>query len=60
MRDELFTAGPGALVFAPGDLEHTLANLGDAPARYVLLCTPAGFEGYFARLAAEAAGEDPP
>ena len=26
----------------------------------MLLCTPAGFEGYFARLAAQAAGEDPP
>jgi quercetin dioxygenase-like cupin family protein len=60
LEDELFTAGPGALAFAPGGVDHTLANLGDAPARYVLLCTPAGFEGYFARLAAEAAGEEPP
>jgi quercetin dioxygenase-like cupin family protein len=60
LGDALFTAGPGALAFAPGGVQHTLANLGDAPARYVLLCTPAGFEGYFARLAAEAAGEDPP
>src|SRR4051812_44339988 len=60
VRDELFTAGPGAVAFAPGGVAHTLANLGDAPARYVLLCTPAGFEAYFGRLAAEAAGEDPP
>ena len=60
LGDALFTAGPGALAFAPGGVEHTLANLGDAPARYVLLCTPAGFERYFARLAAESAGEDPP
>jgi quercetin dioxygenase-like cupin family protein len=60
VADELFTAGPGAPVFAPGGVPHTLANLGDAPARYVLLCTPAGFEGYFGRLAAEAAGEEPP
>ena len=58
--NELFTAGPGALALAPGGVAHTLANLSDAPARYVLLCTPAGFEGYFARLAAQAAGEDPP
>jgi quercetin dioxygenase-like cupin family protein len=57
---DLFTAGPGAVAFAPGGVDHTLANLGDAPARYVLLCTPAGFERYFARLAAEGAGEDPP
>ena len=60
LGDELFTAGPGALALAPGGVAHTLANLGDAPARYLLLCTPAGFEGYFARLAAQAAGEDPP
>ena len=60
LRDELFTAGPGALALAPGGVAHTLANLGDVPARYLLLCTPAGFEGYFARLAAQAAGEDPP
>ena len=60
VREELFTAGPGAVVFAPGGVPHTLANLDDAPARYLLLCTPAGFESYFGRLAAEAAGEDPP
>jgi mannose-6-phosphate isomerase-like protein (cupin superfamily) len=58
--DDLLTAGPGALALAPGGVAHTLANLGDTPARYLLLCTPAGFEGYFARLAAQAAGEDPP
>jgi mannose-6-phosphate isomerase-like protein (cupin superfamily) len=58
--DGLFAAGPGAVAFAPGGVAHTLANLGDAPARYLLLCTPAGFEAYFGRLAAEAAGEDPP
>jgi quercetin dioxygenase-like cupin family protein len=60
VEDELFTAGPGALAFAPGGVAHTLANLGDVPARYLLLCTPAGFEGYFARLAAQATGEEPP
>jgi quercetin dioxygenase-like cupin family protein len=60
VRDELFAAGPGALAFAPGGVPHTLATLGDAPARYLLLCTPAGFEAYFGRLAAEAADEEPP
>ena len=49
-----------ARALAPAGVAHTLANLGEVPARYVLLCTPAGFEGYFARLAAQAAGEDPP
>ena len=32
---------------------HTLANHSDAPARYVLVITPAGFERYFARMADE-------
>jgi mannose-6-phosphate isomerase-like protein (cupin superfamily) len=58
--DELMTAGPGELVFAPRGIAHTFANLSDAPARYMLVCTPAGFERYFARMAAERAGVDPP
>src|SRR3954449_7666468 len=60
LGDELRTATPGELVFAPRDAHHTLANLSAAPARYLLVCTPAGFERYFDRLAAEAAGPEPP
>ena len=59
MRDELLTAGPGDLVFAQGGVPHTFANLG-APARYLIVITPAGFERYFDRMAAERAGVDPP
>jgi mannose-6-phosphate isomerase-like protein (cupin superfamily) len=47
LGDELVAAGPGAFVFAPGGTVHTLANLGEARARYLLLCTPAGFERRF-------------
>jgi len=60
LGDELRTAGPGELVFAPRGAHHTLANLSAAPARYLLICTPASFERYFDRLAAEADGTDPP
>jgi hypothetical protein len=60
LRDGLITAGAGELAFAPRGVPHTFANLGDAPARYLLVCTPAGFERYFARIAAEQAGVDPP
>lgn len=60
LDEELVSAGPGELAFAPGGVAHTLANRSDAPARYVLVCTPAGFERYFARMEAERAGEDPP
>jgi quercetin dioxygenase-like cupin family protein len=60
LGDDLQTAAPGGFVFARGGDVHTLANLTDAPARYVLVITPAGFERYFDRIAAEAAGTDPP
>jgi mannose-6-phosphate isomerase-like protein (cupin superfamily) len=58
--DELVEAGPGTLVFAPGGATHTLANLADGAARYPVLCSPAGFERYFDRIAAELADVAPP
>jgi quercetin dioxygenase-like cupin family protein len=60
LGDELRTAGPGELVFAPRGSHHTLANLSGAPARYLVVCTPGGFENRFARTAAERAGLEPP
>ena len=60
LRDEVRTAGPGELVFAPRGVPHTFANLSDAPARQLIVCTPAGFERYFARMAAERQGTEPP
>ena len=60
LRDELTTVGPGELAFAPRGVPHTYANLGDTPARVLIVCTPAGFERYFARMAADREGTDPP
>jgi quercetin dioxygenase-like cupin family protein len=60
LRGEVGPAGPGTVAFAPRGVPHTLANSGDTPARYLLVCTPAGFERYFDRLAAEQAGVEPP
>lgn len=60
LRDEILTAGPGELVFAPRGVPHTFANLSGTPARQLIVCTPAGFERYFARMAAERRGTDPP
>jgi hypothetical protein len=54
------TKRAGELSFAPRNVPHALANHSYAPARYVLVCTPAGFERHWARLAAEAAGVEPP
>jgi quercetin dioxygenase-like cupin family protein len=50
----------GELIFAPRNVAHALANHRGAPARYMLVCTPAGFERHWARIAAEAAGMEPP
>ena len=58
--DELRLGRRGSFAFAPRDAVHTLANLGDLPARYLLTITPAGFERYFDRMAADAAGIEPP
>jgi mannose-6-phosphate isomerase-like protein (cupin superfamily) len=60
LGDRLVTARAGRLMFAPRGSHHTLANLGDGPARYALVCTPGGFERRFDRLAAERAGVEPP
>src|SRR3954468_6534937 len=58
--DALHAKGAGELSFAPRNVPHALANHSDAPARYVLVCTPAGFERHWARTSAEAAGVEPP
>jgi len=50
----------GELCFAPRNTPHALANHRDLPARYLLICTPAGFERHWARLQAEADGVAPP
>ena len=60
VEEALATRAAGETSFAPRNVAHTLANHGDAPARYLLVCTPAGFERHWARAAAEAAGIAPP
>jgi quercetin dioxygenase-like cupin family protein len=60
LGDELSRAGAGELAFALRGVPHTLANRSNAPARFLIVCTPAGFEREFARRAAAAAGVEPP
>jgi quercetin dioxygenase-like cupin family protein len=48
------------LAFARRGVHHTFANLSGAPARTLIICTPAGFERYFQRMAAKRAGVEPP
>src|SRR3954467_6568824 len=60
VENTIETKRAGELSFAPRNAPHALANHSDTPARYVLVCTPAGFERHWARVAAEAAGHEPP
>jgi mannose-6-phosphate isomerase-like protein (cupin superfamily) len=57
---QVTTARVGQCVFVGRGRHHTLANLGSTPARYLLTCTPAGFERYFDRLQAELTGRAAP
>ena len=60
VEEALMTKGAGELCFVPRNVAHAPANHSDAPARYLLTCTPAGFERHWARIAAEAAGVESP
>jgi quercetin dioxygenase-like cupin family protein len=60
LGDELHVRRVGELAFARRGVHHTFANLGDAAARQLIICTPAGFERYFQQMAARDAGVEPP
>jgi quercetin dioxygenase-like cupin family protein len=44
---------PGGIVFAPRNSVHTFKNIGDTPSRVLVTTSPAGFENFFSRCAAE-------
>jgi quercetin dioxygenase-like cupin family protein len=55
------TAGPGAYVYAPRDVQHHFQNQTDAPVRMLILATPAGIEQFFAAVSqGEADAAAPP
>jgi quercetin dioxygenase-like cupin family protein len=60
LGDEDVTCSRGELAFAPGGTPHTFANCSGRDARMLIVCTPAGFERYFERLAAHELGAAPP
>ena len=60
LAGDVFTRSAGELAFAPRGVAHTYANLSGAPARALLMITPAGFERYFDRIAARITGSELP
>ena len=60
LGEDLVVRRAGELVWAPRGAHHTFANQSDGDIRWLLMCTPSGFERYFQRMAAKEAGVDPP
>jgi len=53
-EDRRFTAGPGGFVFLPRNVPHGFRILGPNPARFLILMTPGGFEGFMVEAGAPA------
>jgi len=49
---DVLEAGPGTWVYKPRGQWHTFWNAGDEPCHIVEVISPAGFEDYFAEIAA--------
>jgi quercetin dioxygenase-like cupin family protein len=52
LGDELQRAPTGSFVFVPRGTPHCFQNVGDLPARILVLFTPSGMERFFDRFAA--------
>jgi quercetin dioxygenase-like cupin family protein len=55
--DETIEAGPGGFVLVPPRILHTFANKSLLPAKFLVLLSPGGLEGYFFELAELMRGE---
>ncbi|NJN43326.1 MAG: cupin domain-containing protein [Anaerolineae bacterium] len=49
--EQTLNAGPGGFAYVPPGTVHGFSNPTDAPARYLLITSPAGLENYFIELA---------
>jgi mannose-6-phosphate isomerase-like protein (cupin superfamily) len=45
--DTMFRVSEGGMAFGPRGVPHSFQNVGDAPARLLVITTPAGTEQYF-------------
>jgi len=51
LRDEQVALTPGGTAVVSGAVPHTFSNPDDDRARFLLICTPGGFEDYFRGIA---------
>jgi mannose-6-phosphate isomerase-like protein (cupin superfamily) len=50
--EDVVELGVGATAYVDGNVPHTFANPGSDPVRFLLVCSPGGFEDYFRAVAA--------
>lgn len=48
--DRRFISGPGSFVFLPRGIPHGFRVVGTSPARFLILVSPGGFEGFVADM----------
>lgn len=58
--EQIFTAASGACVFIPPGVAHSFANRNDAPAKFLLMMSPATHDRYFVELAEILGRSGPP
>jgi mannose-6-phosphate isomerase-like protein (cupin superfamily) len=58
--DEVVPLGPGAFLNAPGGVPHTISVTSDAPARWLVVSSPAGFEAFVTEYGEPAAADELP
>jgi quercetin dioxygenase-like cupin family protein len=56
LGDEVASAPAGAFVFVPRGTPHCFQNVGEGPARIIVIFTPSGMERFFDRFATLPAG----
>jgi len=57
--DQRIEANPGDFLLAPRNIPHTFLNIGDVPAKAIVIMSPAGMEDFFLAVAALEGPPDP-
>jgi quercetin dioxygenase-like cupin family protein len=57
--EDRIETNPGDFLFAPRNIPHTLLNIGDVPAKALVVMSPSGMENFFLAVAALEGPPDP-
>lgn len=51
VKDEVSELTPGSVAYVSGNVPHTFSNPSSAPTRFLVVCSPGGFEHFFRAVA---------